>query len=93
MASAVYWRLQIRNWIWILYRHYPTRERIKRIMSYVVVYIAKGIVNLRLKACLAGILEGLRNTEIIRRFPDKLSREEMDHFHGLYQRRMFRSRR
>src|SRR5262249_32801850 len=28
IASGDYWRLQIRNWIWIYYRYYPARARL-----------------------------------------------------------------
>jgi len=92
-APGVYWRLQSRNWIWIFYRHYPTFDRIKGILRCLLVYIIKGAIHFRLKDCIAGIVEGLRKTEIIRRFPDKLTRQEMDRFAALYQRRTLRMRR
>ncbi len=86
MASGAYWQLQIRNWIWIFYRHYPTRERIRNIYKYIIIYLIKGTLNRRLKDCVKGILEGLRNTEIIGRFPDKLSPEEVDRLYALNRR-------
>ena len=90
MATGVYWELQIRNWIWIFYRHYPKLERIKNIQKYVILYIIKGALNRRLKDCLKGILEGLRHTEIIGRFPDKLTPEEVGRLYALNQRTRLR---
>jgi GT2 family glycosyltransferase len=86
VASGAYWRLVIRNWIWIFYRHYPTRERAKKIVTYSIVYLIKGALNRRLTYCLKGLLEGLWHTEIIRRFPDKLTRNEVDRLYELNRR-------
>jgi GT2 family glycosyltransferase len=86
IAPGAYWRLQIRNWIWIFYRHYPTRKRFSRLYTYIILYIIKGALNRRLNDCLKGIMEGLRRTEIIRRFPDKLSPSEVDRLHALNRR-------
>ncbi len=66
-------RLQIRNWIWIFYRYYPSVLRMTKILIYISVYIMKGIYAGHLRDCLSGIREGLANTEIIERFPDKLT--------------------
>jgi GT2 family glycosyltransferase len=90
LSAGSYWRLQIRNWIWIFYRHYPAPERASKICAYIVLYIIKGALNLRLRACFKGILEGLRRTEIIRRFPDKLTPEEVDRLYALNRRTRFR---
>ncbi|MGO9467255.1 MAG: glycosyltransferase [Isosphaeraceae bacterium] len=90
MTTGAYWRLQIRNWIWIFYRHYPARNRFKTIYCYVLIYLIKGTLNRRLKDCLEGIVEGLRHTEIIGRFPDKLTPAELDRLWALNRRTRFR---
>ena len=90
LAAGSYWRLQIRNWIWIFYRYYPTRERIKNIHLYIVIYLLKCAINLRLKDCVKGILEGLRRTEIIGRFPEKLTPDEVNRLHALNRRTRIR---
>jgi GT2 family glycosyltransferase len=74
---GAYWRFQIRNWIWIFYRYYPSGSRLSKIISYISVYMVKSIYNHQIKACLSGILEGLTKTEIIDRYPDKLSPMEV----------------
>ena len=56
-------------------------------MIYSIVYIIKGAVNRRLRDCVRGILEGLRRTEIIARFPEKLTPEEMNRLYALNRRR------
>jgi N-acetylglucosaminyl-diphospho-decaprenol L-rhamnosyltransferase len=86
VATGVYWRLLIRNWIWIFYRHYPKRERLKKIVTYSTLYLIKGALNRRLTDCVKGILEGLWHTEIIGRFPDKLTPNEVDRLYALNRR-------
>jgi GT2 family glycosyltransferase len=86
VAPGAYWRLLIRNWIWIFYRYYPARERVKKVMIYSIVYIIKGAINRRLSDCLKGIVEGLRRTEIIARFPEKLTAEEVNRLYALNRR-------
>jgi GT2 family glycosyltransferase len=86
LGSGAYWRLQIRNWIWIFYRYYPTRARLRKLYAYIMIYLLKGVLNRRFNDCLKGILEGLRHTEIIRRFPDKLSPEEVERLYALNRR-------
>ena len=90
LGAGAYWQLQIRNWIWIFYRHYPRRERLKKISFYSLLYIIKGALNRRLKDCLKGILEGVRHTEIIGRYPNKLSPEEVDRLYALNRRTRLR---
>jgi len=90
MATGAYWRLQIRNWIWIFYRHYPTYERIKNVYLYIPLYVIKGAFNRRLKDCLKGIVEGLRHKEIISRFPDKLTPEQLHRLCALNRRKRLR---
>jgi GT2 family glycosyltransferase len=86
IASGAYWRLQIRNWIWIFYRYYPTRARLRKLHAYIVIYLLKGVLNRQFKDCLQGIVEGLWHTEIIRRFPDKLTPEEVGRLYALNRR-------
>jgi hypothetical protein len=76
----------IRNWIWIFYRHYPTRARLGKIVTYSALYLVKGALNRRLTDCFKGIVEGLWHTEIIRRFPDKLTPNELDRLYELNRR-------
>jgi GT2 family glycosyltransferase len=76
-GGGAYWRFQIRNWIWIFYRHYPLVPRLRKIMSYVGIYLVKSAANRQLKAGILGIIEGLRKTDIIDRYPDKLSSTEI----------------
>jgi GT2 family glycosyltransferase len=42
-GEGEYFRLQIRNWIWIFYRHYPLIVRIGKIAVYIAVYIVKSL--------------------------------------------------
>ncbi len=86
VGSGAYWRLLIRNWIWIFYRHYPRRVRLKKIVTYSILYLIKGALNRRLADCFKGIVEGLWHTEIIRRFPDKLTPNELDRLCALNRR-------
>ncbi len=90
IATGSYWRLQIRNWIWIFYRYYPARSRFNMIYMYIFLYLAKGTLNRRLKDCIKGIVEGLRHTEIIGRFPDKLTPKELNRLWALNRRTRFR---
>jgi GT2 family glycosyltransferase len=86
VPSGAYWRLLIRNWIWIFYRHYPRHERLKKIVVYSTLYLIKGALNRAIADCFKGIVEGLRATEIIGRYPDKLSPEEMHRLYALNRR-------
>jgi GT2 family glycosyltransferase len=87
---GAYWRFQIRNWIWIFYRYYPSGSRLSKIISYIGVYILKAIFNHQVRACLSGILEGLTKTEIIDRYPDKLSPMEVRRIGALNVKTRFR---
>ena len=85
-GAGAYWRLLIRNWIWIFYRYYPAHERLKKIVTYSILYIIKGAINRRLNDCVKGILEGVRRTEIIAQFPEKLTPEEVNRLYALNRR-------
>jgi GT2 family glycosyltransferase len=75
-AASSYWRLQIRNRIWICYRYYTAVDCYLRILMYASFYILKGLAGGHLSACLSGIRDGLSASGIRRAFPDKLTREE-----------------
>ncbi len=76
-GPSAYWRYQIRNWIWICFRYYPSVTRVFRVTRHISVYLIKSAVRANLRNCLVGIVEGLSNTDIIHRFPDKLTRAEL----------------
>ena len=75
-APCSYWRLQVRNRIWICYRYYETVDCYLRILKYAFLYLLKGSSRGQLPACLSGIRSGLAAAGIRRQFPDKLTREE-----------------
>jgi GT2 family glycosyltransferase len=89
-GSGDYWRFQIRNWIWIFYRYYPSARRIEKLSIYISLYIIKSAYHLHLIKCLAGIFQGLSRTEIIDRFPDKLKPAELERLGALNVRRKIR---
>jgi GT2 family glycosyltransferase len=89
-GAAVYWRNQIRNWIWIFYRYYPAAARWRKITLYVLLYLVKSLWNRRLAACLSGIVEGLRASQIISQYQDKLSHDEMRRLESLNRRTSLR---
>jgi GT2 family glycosyltransferase len=92
-GPGVYWYYQARNWIWIFYRYYPAGARNRNVALYVLIYLAKGLLNLRLRACLAGLAAGLRRTDIIERFGDKLTAAELQTLGSLNRRRALRASR
>jgi GT2 family glycosyltransferase len=71
--SAAYFRLQIRNWLWIFFRHYPGWRCGWKVAEYSALYVMKGVANDQLKACLQGIVEGLRGRKIARNSAGKLT--------------------
>lgn len=54
-----YWRLMIRNWIWIFHRYYPPFEAWRRTALYAAVYLYKGVRLGEVRSCWQGIKEGL----------------------------------
>ena len=90
VPSNTYWYYQIRNWIWIFYRYYPGRHRWRKVLLYIMVYLIKGVASLRLWGCLRGILAGVKATDIIRRYPNKLTRDELGLLGKLNPRWMIR---
>ena len=57
--SRDYWRLMIRNWIWIFHRYYPAPEAWRRTALYALVYLYKGARNRQLAASVQGIRDGI----------------------------------
>src|SRR5947209_16328072 len=92
-GPGTYWYYQARNWIWIFYRYYPAGARARRVALYSLIYVAKGALNLRLRACLAGLVAGLRRTDIIGEFADKLTAAELQRLESLNRRRALRASR
>jgi GT2 family glycosyltransferase len=85
----IYWYHQIRNWIWIFYRYYPAGARRRKVALYAFLYLVKGTLNLRPRAIVRGIAAGVRRTELIARYSDKLTVEELRRLAALNRRRRF----
>jgi GT2 family glycosyltransferase len=85
-GPSAYWRLQTRNWIWICYRYYRTSDCFLRILKYTMLYFLKGLLSGHLRACLSGIRDGIAETGIRSRFPDKLTRAEKRRIDALGRR-------
>ena len=81
-----YYYYQIRNWIWILYRHYPLRQRLIRAASLSFVYLIKGFRAGQLAASLRGIIDGLRGTRWIDHYSSKLSASQVQKLAALNRR-------
>ena len=77
---------QIRNWIWILYRHYPFWPRVMRVSLLSAVYLIKGLRAGYAKACLRGIFDGLRGRHWIGHYTPKLSSEQIRRLSTLNRR-------
>jgi GT2 family glycosyltransferase len=88
LPSGIYWYYQIRNWIWIFYRYYPSWARRRMVVLYVLTYLAKATLAGRLWPTLRGIVDGLKRTEIIGQYDDKLSERELRRLHSLNVRRL-----
>jgi GT2 family glycosyltransferase len=86
-----YWYFQIRNWIWICYRHYPAYWRSRTIAVYSTAYLCKSLRAGALRPCLAGIVDGVRRRDLIAEHPEKLDAPEMKRLRGLKRRNLFRS--
>ena len=87
IRSGAYWYYQIRNWIWIYYRHYPLLDRIGMITAYMTVYLVRAIRASGFRECMAGIVDGLRRTEIIGQYGKKLDQRELRQLRSLKGRR------
>ncbi len=89
-AAGEYLRFQIRNWIWIFYRYYPFIPCVLKIMLYINIYIIKSLYAGCVKDCCRGIKEGISRTEIIDRFPDKLTWRQVRQIGALNNRTSIR---
>ncbi len=72
VPSQRYFYYQIRNWIWILYRHYPFWSRIGRVALISAAYFIKGMLAGHLRSSVQGITDGLRGLHWIDQFEPKL---------------------
>jgi GT2 family glycosyltransferase len=90
IRSGAYWYYQIRNWIWIFYRYYPFAARARKITAYTLVYLVRATLASRLTECLAGIVAGLKRTDIIGKYEDKLSGQELLSLQSLNRRMLLR---
>lgn len=86
-GSKTYWYYQIRNWIWIFYRYYPSMERWRKVVLYSMLYLVKGVLNRQLRACWSGIVAGLKQTDLIGQYDQKLTREELVRLAALNRRK------
>jgi GT2 family glycosyltransferase len=86
VKSGTYFYYQVRNWIWIFYRYYPAPARWKMIATYACVYLVKGLASLKLGSCLKGIMAGLRQRDIISRYSDKLTAQQVGQLAALNRR-------
>jgi hypothetical protein len=89
--KANYFRLQIRNWIWIYFRHYPAPLAWWKASTYSALYLIKGLTNRQLRACATGIVEGLRNRHAgdaleAADFEEKMTLDQARHIASLNRR-------
>ena len=85
-----YFYYQIRNWIWIFYRHYPASWRYRKVAQYCGVYLVKGLANRSFWQVLRGITSGLSQRRIVADYPDKLKPDQVSALEGLNRRRRVR---
>ncbi len=71
-----FFRNQIRNWIWIFFRHYSKPTAWWKTGIYSGVYLVKGLCNRNFTASLRGILDGIKGRGVSEEFSDKLTPEE-----------------
>ncbi len=71
--GATYFRCQVRNWIWIFFRHYAGWRCWWKVAEYSALYLIKGMANRQLRACVEGIVEGVRGRAIAREFAEKMT--------------------
>ena len=81
-----YWRLMIRNWIWIFFQFYPAPSAWRRTMTYASVYLVKGLAQGQLAAVWSGIREGVAGRRDLLGEP-KLSPEQRRRIDHLNRRR------
>lgn len=84
--GAIYFRRQIRNWIWIFFRHYGGWRCWWKVTEYSALYLIKGLVNRQLLACTRGIVDGLAGHAISGEFAEKLTPSEAQRIRALNSR-------
>ncbi|MBC7784746.1 MAG: glycosyltransferase family 2 protein [Burkholderiales bacterium] len=86
-SKASYFKNQIRNWIWIFFRHYPRPQAWWKTGVYSALYLVKGLANRHPLACLRGILEGIGGRDVAAEFADKMTPEAARLIQSLNRRR------
>lgn len=84
--SKQYFHYQARNWIWILYKHYPFWPRLTRLALLSAAYLIKGIKARQLRASLSGIMAGVRGTRWISQYESKLRKDQIHDLSQLNRR-------
>ena len=84
--SKQYFHYQARNWIWILYKHYPFWPRMNRLALLSAVYIVKGLKAGQLRASFGGIVAGVRGTKWITHHKMKLRKDQVHDLSNLNRR-------
>ena len=74
-SRSFYWRMMIRNWIWIFFRYYPPAEALRRASERSLIYLLKGIYAHSTLSILCGILEGFAGARRFANEDAKLSPE------------------
>ena len=88
--NANYFYYQIRNWIWIFFRHYPFFARWKKIAMYSALYLVKGTLNRHPLAAIKGVLAGLLGIDAVSEFPKKMTYAEARRIDDLNRRKHVR---
>jgi len=86
VPSRRYFHLIARNWVWIFYRYYPWPSRWEKIGKYIAIYMIKGVASGQLTGCITGLWAGLRRGDLVRRFPDKLTSDQVCRYEALNRR-------
>jgi GT2 family glycosyltransferase len=73
-SRANYFRLQVRNWIWIFRRHYPRSRAAWHVGVYGALYLLKATLAREPRAAIRGIVEGLSARDV---FADADSSDKM----------------
>lgn len=89
-SSGNYFYYQIRNWIWIFFRHYPFIARWKKIGMYSAMYLVKGTLNRHPLMAIKGIIAGLVGIDAVNEFPKKMTRAEAKAYEDLNRRKSVR---
>lgn len=84
--SKRYFHYQIRNWIWILYKHYPFWPRVSRISLLSAAYLVKGMRAGQLPAAVGGIVAGVGGTRWIKHYDAKLRIDQVHKLSALNKR-------